>query len=242
MRKLKATILDDDHFRLLAFPFSGPLPSPRWPGGVDLDGETFTPRTDIKADWLTYRPVDWHHGNDPTGVTDRNTIIGKAVDPVTEDDGIWVDVWLKHGERRLALIKELAARGGQIFGSSEPLQEGVKINKATGEILVWPYLRQTLSTSPQNTHSILRAVKGVLDDGFLAGYPLTDAFWSDLTDALHDLGTDLRDGAMSGRVEPKALAEVLDDTGTQVERFTALVSSRASTEDSPSGHPNGRDA
>ena len=229
MRNLKATILDDDHFRLLAFPFSGPLPSPRWPGGVDLDGETFTPRTDIKASWLTERPVDWHHGGDDGRM--GRTVVGKAVDPITEEDGIWVDVWLKHGERRLALIKELAARGGQIFGSSEPLQSGVKVNKATGEIEVWPYLRQTLSTSPQNTHSILQAAKGVLDEGFLAGYPLTDAFWADLTDALHDLGADLHSGAMSGRVEPKALAEVLADTGTQVERFTALVSSRASSED-----------
>src|SRR5512143_1223700 len=48
---MKATPLDDDAFRLLAFPFGGPLPSDVFPRGVDLDRETFTERTDIKRDW-----------------------------------------------------------------------------------------------------------------------------------------------------------------------------------------------
>ena len=62
---MKAAPLSDDAFALRAIPFSGPIPSPIWPGGVDLDGETFTHRTDIKPDWFKARPVDWHHGKDP---------------------------------------------------------------------------------------------------------------------------------------------------------------------------------
>jgi hypothetical protein len=62
---MKAAPLSDDAFALRAIPFSGPIPSPIWPGGVDLDGETFTHRTDIKPDWFKTgtmtltRPASW---------------------------------------------------------------------------------------------------------------------------------------------------------------------------------------
>src|SRR3972149_11136293 len=61
---LKATVLDDDSFRLLAIPFGGPIPSPLFPRGIEIDGETFTERTDIKAAWFDSRPTDWHPGSD----------------------------------------------------------------------------------------------------------------------------------------------------------------------------------
>src|SRR6478735_8974554 len=105
MEPVKATVLDDDRFRLLAIPFGGPIPHPAFPRGVDLDGETFTERTDIKAAWFPTRPVDWHHGGD---VTLGRTVIGKAANLTMDEDGWWVDVWLNHGERRLDLIKRLA--------------------------------------------------------------------------------------------------------------------------------------
>jgi hypothetical protein len=192
---VKATILDDDHFRLLAIPFGGPIPSPHSAKGVDLDGEFFSERTDIKADWFTERLVDWHHGGDSVL---RRAVIGKADNLVMEEDGWWVDVWLKHGERRLDLIKRLAERGAQIFGSSESTPGMVK-KASTGEILVWPYVRQTLSTSPQNTHSVLRPLKAVLE-----GTEPTGAFWSDIEDAIRDLGSDLRLTSVTGEDVAKA--------------------------------------
>ncbi len=197
IQPVKATILDDDHFRLLAIPFGGPIPSDVSAKGVDLDGEWFSERTDIKADWFTERLVDWHHGNDPVL---KRTVIAKADNLVMEEDGWWVDVWLKHGENRINLIKRLAERGAQIFGSSESMPGMVK-KASTGEILVWPYVRQTLSTSPQNTHSVLRPFKAVLE-----GTAPTGAFWSDIEAQVRDLGSDLRltsmgdDVAKAGRV------------------------------------------
>jgi hypothetical protein len=228
MRTVKASILDDDHLRLLAFPFHGPIPSPKWPGGVDIDGETFTPRTDIKAEWLPWRPVDWHHGKD--GLMQRE-VIGKADNLHMDDEGWWVDIWLDHGKRRLALVKRLAEQGASLFGSSEALAGTTKVNKATGEILIWPYWRQTLSTSPQNTHSRIEPVKAALDEAQRLGYPPTDAFWNDLQDALNDLDADLLAGAKAGRVNQRSLSEVLADTDAAVERLMALVTSRASTGD-----------
>ncbi len=186
MKAAKATILDDDAFRLLAIPFGGPIPSPHSRRGVDLDGEFFSERTDIRPEWLKARAVDWHHGGDATL---GREVIGKAVDPVMDEDGWWVTVWLDHGARRLNLIKRLAEKGAQLFGSSESVAGMVKKAK-TGEILVWPYWRQTLSTSPQNTHSVIRPIKAVLGD--IDYSSTTPAFWADMAPALMDLAADLR--------------------------------------------------
>ena len=186
MKAVKATILDDDAFRLLAIPFGGPIPSPHSPRGVDLDGEFFSERTEIRPAWLKARAVDWHHGADSTL---GREVIGKAVDPEMDEDGWWVTVWLDHGSKRLNLIRKLAERGAKLFGSSESVAGLVK-KAQTGEIMEWPYWRQTLSTSPQNTHSIIRPIKAVLADVDLAN--TTPAFWYDLAPHLQNLAADLR--------------------------------------------------
>jgi hypothetical protein len=224
MNPIKATVLDDDKFALLAIPYGGPIPSPHSPRGVDLDGEFFSPNTDLKASWFDVRVVDWHHGNDRHM---GRTTIGKADNLREEEDGWWVDVWLKHGEKRLQLIKQLAERGAQLFGSSESVPGMVK-KASTGEILVWPYVRQTLSTSPQNTHSILRPFKAVLE-----GTEPTTAFWSDIEFAMRDLGSDLRltsmgdDVAKAGRelsaANVKDIQEGLDAVRTALGRLDAMV-------------------
>lgn len=211
---MKATILDDDAFRLLAIPFGGPIPSPHSPRGVDLDGEFFSERTDIRPSWLKARAVDWHHGADSTL---GREVIGKAVDPEMDEDGWWVTVWLDHGSKRLNLIKRLAEQGAKLFGSSESVAGLVKKAK-TGEILEWPYWRQTLSTSPQNTHSIIRPIKAVLADVDLAN--TTPAFWYDLAPHLQDLATDLRS---SSPVAGKGTAydDGLLDAVAELDRATA---------------------
>ena len=241
MRPLKASLLDDDAIALLAFPFSGPIPSPRNPRGVDMDGEWFDERTDIKAGWLKARPVDWHHGKDPLGVMgypvgdDREApqvgraIIGKAVDPRMDDDGWWVTLWLNAGDTRMRLIRALAERGASLFGSSETIGELAHVDKASGHIDLWPYWRQTLSTSPQNTHSVLRPLKASLVDAMAdADYTPSDAFWADLTAELSDLGPHLRDGGAkagttSGSGERRAMDRALSRIGTSTDRLMELL-------------------
>lgn len=194
MEPIKATLLDDDHFRLLAIPFGGPI------GGRDLDGQFFSTNTNIHPDLLPARLVDWHHGKDPLM---GRTVLGKALlDPEPDEDGWWVDVWLDHGQKRVNLVKRLAEKA-PIFGSSEALWSKAS---AEGEILDWPYWRQTLSTSPQNTHSIVKpAMKATLDDMTTAGIAVDDRIRSFITD-LDALGVDLRstslgeDAAKAGRV------------------------------------------
>lgn len=215
----KASPLDDDAFRLLAIPFSGPIPQPGTPG-VDVDRQWFSRRTDIKPDWLPFRPTDFHHGVDPKM---GRTVLGKAIDlgrfdgasPEPDDDGWWVTVWLDRGQRRLRLIQQLADQGAQLFGSSETLpglgtvkaRDGSVVPwsaKVPGEIMSWPYWRQTLSTSPQNTHSVIRPLKATLDEIDAAGEQPSATFWSDVEDALRSLGHSLRTSSDVGGSRAKA--------------------------------------
>lgn len=251
LRPMKASLLDDDAFRLLAFPFGGPIPHPAFPGGVDVDGQTFSPATDIKRDWFDSRIVDWFHGNDPRM---GRAILGKATDlgrfdgasNEPDEDGWWVTVWLKRGEERVNLVKRLAERA-TIYGSSEtgPGLASIKAIDGTvrpwsrsipGEIIRWPYLRQTLAAIAQNTYSVIRPLKATLDDYVAEGELPAAAFWTDLEAAMRDLGTDLRAtsgydpgalAAKSGRVLSQAneadLRAALDAARQALDRLDAVV-------------------
>jgi hypothetical protein len=197
---LKAHPIDDDAFRLLAIPFGGPIPHPESAKGADIDGEWFSERTDIKADWLPFRPVDWHHRFDRKM---SHTILGKAVlEDEADEDGWWVTVWLKHGEKRLDLVRRIAERGGALFGSSEAVPRLVQ-KASTGEILTWPYIRQAISTSPQNTYSVIRPLKATIDDLYAAGEAPTAAFFDDLERLLGNLTTG-PDSDLTGEETAKA--------------------------------------
>ena len=186
LTEIKATVLDDDRFRLLAIPFGGPLKSAVSPRGVDLDGEWFSERTDIKPDWFDFRLVDWHHRADP-GM--GSVIIGKAtLEDEPDEEGWWVEAWLKKGTKYLARIQRLMEAGGQLFGSSEAAPSLVRKDKS-GEILVWPYIRQTLSPLPRNTFSVLRPLKATLDDLAVEELAPTAAFFDDLARYIDDLAS-----------------------------------------------------
>ena len=208
---VKAQLMDTDELeawfagriprRILSIPFGGPIPSAKSAIGVDLDGEWFGPGVDIYGPHKALRDtrdrlVDFHHSfappgpgyGDPTGRM-RGAILGKSVvDEEPEEDGYWSDIWLKYGEKRLALVKSLIKRGGQLFGSSQPAG-GVKKDPMTGEIKVWPHLLQTLSPSPQNTLSVIRP-KAALDAIVADSIPVSDALVAFVTD-LDNLGADL---------------------------------------------------
>ena len=208
---LKAEALSEDRMaasfagqiarRLLAIPFGGPVPHPGFVKGVDLDGETFTSRTDIKPGWLEFRVTDWHHGRDAHM---GRTTIGKADSLDMDEDGWWVDLWLNAGEKRVELVRRLVERGGILYGSSESVVGMVK-KADDGEILTWPYWRQTLTTSPQNTYSALRPVKAALEDA-VTDDNTSPTFWADVAYELSRLGMDLtssslragKDGASDG--------------------------------------------
>ncbi len=174
---LKAERVSNAKWRVLAIPFGGPMK-----GGKDLDGEYFSPRTDIKAEWFRERPVMWHHGKDAT-LGDEN--LGSEDDLKVERDGWWATIWLDRANRYWQQVNALL-EAGKVYGSSGAL--GHLVRKAPdGEILTWPHIEQTLTPTPANPFSLVVPAKAV-NDFTLAGIPAS------LLDSIPDLGRDLPSG------------------------------------------------
>lgn len=152
------TPISDDVFRLLAIPFGGPIPSPHSPRGVDIDGEFFDEDSDVRLNGRIPRsmPVDWHHRKDAKL---GPSAIGTATYDGMDDEGHWQIVRLDPRSEYHRLIRKLAERGAVIFGSSESTPGQPLFDRATGHIIRWPWTGQTLSTSPQNTLSVIRRLR-----------------------------------------------------------------------------------
>jgi hypothetical protein len=149
---IKAEQVGTAKWRVLAIPFGGPFK------GRDMDGEFFSPKTDIKPHWFAERPVLWHHGMDETK-DDPEDAIGTEGDLSKESDGWWADMWLDRGNRYWQQVSRMLA-AGKVYGSSGAL--GHVVRKAPdGEILVWPHIEQTLTTIPANPFARIVPVKAL---------------------------------------------------------------------------------
>jgi hypothetical protein len=178
--ELKAEPLDGNRFdrwiegkiprRLLVIPFGGSI------AGKDLDKEYFDADTDLYGPFATLRGtksrlVDWHH--DDSGVPQnvpsmKGAVLGKAIlDDTPESLGLWADFWVNVGEARRRVFEVLEQRHVPLFGSSEAIAGSVKRGKG-GHIDVWPVIRHTITTSPQNRLAVVPSLKGMLTDDNLA--------------------------------------------------------------------------
>lgn len=172
--------------RLLVVPYTGPLPGGK--AGLDIDGEYFDRDTDLYGPFLQLRNsrerlVDWHHDMDPTG-TMKGAILGRIVlDDDPEDDGHWADFWANAGEQRRHLVAHLERAGVQLYGSSLAVPGAVR-KASDGHIEVWPLIRHTITTSPQNTHAVVPP----LVDLMTADYPSEAVGKASLVAALLGLG------------------------------------------------------
>ena len=225
--------------RVLAVPFGGPLPGGK--AGLDLDGEYFDAETDLYGPFPALRQsrerlVDWHHDEmyrklgsvgDPTGRM-KGAILGRIVlDEKAEGDGLWADFWANAGEERLALIKRLETRGVPLYGSSQAAR-GAWRKADDGHIEVWPIIRHTITTSPQNTFAVVPPLKAVLS----ADLSFDDVGVAALKAAivgLEDLGDDLRATSSGGERVARArrLSGVLDEAEGLLPRLRARIATVA---------------
>ncbi len=180
-KQLNAWLSGEISRRIVVLPFYGPLPGGK--AGLDIDGEYFDETTDRYGPYPYLRStrerlVDWHH--DDAGVPDhlarmKGAILGKIdmdEEPSTlrtdegEFDGVLANFWANAGEKRVALVRDLQRRSVPLFGSSQSVK-GVRAMwppEADGHLPVWPIIRHTITTSPQNTYAVVPPLKAVLTE------------------------------------------------------------------------------
>ena len=156
--------------RVLVIPFGGPIPS-KDGHGRDLDNEYFDADTDLYGPYPTLRAtkarlVDWHHDVDdvPKSVpSSKGLVLGRVMlDDTPEKLGLWADFWANVGEARRRIFEVMEHRHVPLYGSSQAIAGATKRTK--GHIDVWPIIRHTITTSPQNRYAVVPSLKAWLAD------------------------------------------------------------------------------
>jgi hypothetical protein len=181
---IKAEQLTNSKWRVLSIPFGGPF------DGKDFDEEFFSPRTDIKADWFDRRPLVWHHNMD--GTMKADPVLGTADDTEKSDEGWWSTIWLDRSHQYWSQVDALL-RAGKVYGSSGSLPSFVRTDRKTGEILVWPFIEQTLTVTPANPYARIVPAKAIahFDEAQIGLSPALRGILSDLDSHPADLRPDL---------------------------------------------------
>jgi hypothetical protein len=112
-----------------------------------------------------------------------------------EDEGWWSTIWLDRSHRYWEQIDAML-RAGKVYGSSGSLPNFVRTDAKTGEILVWPFIEQTLTPTPANPYSRVVAAKAIdhFDEANIGLSPAVRDLLSDLDSHKADLPADLSTG------------------------------------------------
>lgn len=135
-------------FRMLAVPFSGPIPKKGSPAGVDLDGEFFTRHTATGLSPYSEVKVLFHHGLDPLKFL-KDARLGTATNWRRDAAGWRCDVELIDSPQT-RLVQHLSDRV-DLYGSTAASH---RQRDETGHITSWPVTELSLSPAPQNIFSI----------------------------------------------------------------------------------------
>ena len=137
--------MDDSHDRIGGYLV-------RWgsPDDRDLQGEYFTPQTDLALDWATTRPALYHHGLD--GALKAKAI--GVIDTLRPDaTGVWAEAQIAMSDDYWDAIDRLI-REGRIGWSSGSLPQMVEV-AANGEIKAWPIVEGSLTPTPAEPRNIV---------------------------------------------------------------------------------------
>ncbi len=129
------------------------------PARRDLQGEYFTPDTDLSLDWFDRRPVLYHHGLDGRL---KAAVIG-VIDTLHADDtGVWAEAQLDLRQRYAASVRRLIERGA-LSWSSGSLPHLVAVAD-DGHIRRWPVVEGSLTPSPaEPRRTDVRTIKSAYD-------------------------------------------------------------------------------
>jgi HK97 family phage major capsid protein len=125
----------------------------------DLQGEYFTPETELGLDWYDRRPVLYHHGLDG----DLKAAIIGVIDTLRADEfGVWAEAQLDIRQRYVRAVHRLIERG--ILGwSSGSLPHLVEVMD-DGCIKRWPIIEGSLTPAPaEPRRTDVRVIKSAYD-------------------------------------------------------------------------------
>ena len=163
----KAVITDEGVVEGWLAPFGGPVK-----GGFDLDGETFTPKTDFALDYYPSIPILYAHGRDPeVGAAKVGEITVKEI----RDKGLWVQGQLYKQEEYYGALRELADKG-DLYWSSGAIAHLVDKDTKSGAIKSWPVAEATLTLTPANPDAHATVKEAVVIDGDGAISPPNEAY------------------------------------------------------------------
>ena len=109
----------------------------------DLQGEYFTPDTDLGLDWYPRRPVLYHHGLDGEL---GPVMIGQIEAMQPDNTGVWVEAQLDMRSRWARAVLDLV-RHGALGWSSGSLPHLVEVAPG-GHIRRWPVVEGSLTPTP----------------------------------------------------------------------------------------------
>ncbi|HLV33973.1 MAG TPA: phage major capsid protein [Spirillospora sp.] len=112
-------------------------------GQRDLQGEYFTPETELGLHWYDRRPVLYHHGLDGDL---KAAVIGTMDTLVVDETGVWAEAQLDLRKRYVRAVQKLVDKG--VLGwSSGSLPHLVQVAE-DGQIKRWPIVEGSLTPAP----------------------------------------------------------------------------------------------
>jgi HK97 family phage major capsid protein len=125
----------------------------------DLQGEYFTPDTDLGLDWFERRPVLYHHGLDGNL---KAAVIG-VIDTLRADStGLWAEAQLDLRKQYVRTLQRLIDRG-ILAWSSGSLPHLVEVAD-DGRILHWPIVEGSLTPAPaEPRRTDVRTIKSAFE-------------------------------------------------------------------------------
>jgi hypothetical protein len=113
------------------------------PARRDLQGEYFTPETDLGLEWYPRRPVLYHHGLDGTL---KAALIGVIDRLIPDETGVWAEAQLEVRQRYVRAVQRLIDKGA-LGWSSGSLPHLVEVAE-DGRIKRWIIVEGSLTPSP----------------------------------------------------------------------------------------------
>jgi HK97 family phage major capsid protein len=127
----------------------------------DLQGEYFTPETELGLEWYPKRPVLYHHGLDGDLET---AVIGEIDTLRTDEVGVWAEAQLDVRRRYVRAVQRLIEKGA-LGWSSGSLPHLVEVAD-DGRIKRWPIVEGSLTPTPAeprltNVHAVKSAFEAL---------------------------------------------------------------------------------